>query len=34
VASPSGDRNSCAPSCSRPYTGAAFRVHWVPRGVF
>lgn len=31
---PGGDRNTCSPACPTPYAGAAFRVNWVPRGVF
>lgn len=27
---PSGDRPGCAPQCSKPYTGPAFRVNWHP----
>lgn len=27
---PSGDRPRCAPQCSQPYTGPAFRVNWYP----
>jgi outer membrane protein OmpA-like peptidoglycan-associated protein len=27
---PSGDRPGCAPQCSQPYTGPAFRVNWYP----
>lgn len=34
TSSPAGDRNGCAPTCSTAYSGPAFRVNWVPRGVF
>jgi len=27
---PRGDRPGCAPQCSQPYTGPAFRVNWYP----
>ena len=27
---PKGDRPGCAPQCSQPYTGPAFRVNWYP----
>lgn len=31
---PAGDRSGCSPTCPTPYGGAAFRVNWVPIGVF
>ncbi len=34
VASPTGDRPGCSPSCPTPYGGGAFQVHWVPQGWF
>jgi hypothetical protein len=29
-----GDRMNCVPVCATPYSGSAFRVRWVPHGVF
>jgi hypothetical protein len=32
--SPAGDRSGCLPKCPTAFSGPAFSVHWVPKGVF